>query len=275
MPATLHLGDVDQLAARVTDGAKLALFKDSGVPMALGCALIRRGLRQLHLVTVPTGGILPDMLIGAGCVTTVETSGVSLGEYGLAPRFVDAVKTGAVQILDATCPAIYAALQAAQKGIPFMPLRGLIGSDILTQRRDYRVINNPFGDNDPIVVLPAIIPDFALFHACVADRTGNVYLGRQQELKLLAQAARASLVTVERYVDFDLMADPQLALGTLSSLYVTAIAPATRGAAPSNLPGEYDFDRDALQAYAHAAASREGFEDWLVMALAVPKTVAA
>ena len=275
MPATSHLSDLKQLAARVCDGAKIAVFKDCGVPMALGCALIRRGLRQLHLVTVPTGGMLPDMLIGAGCVATVETSGVSLGEYGLAPRFVDAVKRGSVQILDATCPAIYAALQAAEKGIPFMPLRGLIGSDILAERSDLRVIDNPFGDNDPIVALPAITPDIALFHAPFADRSGNVYVGRQHELKLLAHAARASLVTVERYVEFNLMDNEQLAVGTLSSLYVTAVALAPRGAAPSNLPGEYDFDRDALQAYARAAATREGFERWLALTLEAPQIVAA
>ena len=275
MPATLHLGDVDELAARVGDGAKLAVFKDCGVPMALGCALIRRGLRGLHLVTVPTGGILADMLIGAGCVATVETSGVSLGEYGPASRFVEAIRRGSVNILDATCPAIYAGLQAAEKGIPFMPLRGLLGSDLLAQRSDFRVIDNPFGDNDPIVALPAIVPDFALFHAPFADRAGNVYVGRHKELKLMAHAARASLVTVERYVDFNLMENEQLAVGTLSSMYVTAVAQAVRGAAPSNLPGEYDFDRDALQAYAQAAATREGFERWLAVALQVAQTVAA
>ena len=168
-----------------------------------------------------------------------------------------------MRILDATCPAIYAALQAAEKGIPFMPLRGLIGSDIVAQRADFRVIDNPFGDDDPIVCLPAITPDFALFHAPCADSSGNVYVGRQKELKLLAHAARASLVTVEHFVDFNLMENDELAAGTLNSLYVTAVTAAPRGAAPSNLPGYYEFDNTALEGYAHAARSREGFDAWL------------
>jgi glutaconate CoA-transferase subunit A len=268
------VADVEALAARVADGAKVALFKDCGVPMALGRALVRRGVRDLHVVTVPTAGMLADFLIGAGCVATIETAGVSLGEHGPAPRFIEAVRSGAVQIRDATCPAIYAGLQAAEKGIPFMPLRGLLGSDILAHRPDWRVIDNPFGENDPIVVLPAITPDVALFHAPMADREGNVYVGRQKELKMLAHAARATLVTVEEVVDFRLPEREEFAAATLSSLYVTAVAESPRGAWPSNLPGYYETDAAAQAAYASAAATREGFAAWLAAAIG-PRHVAA
>ena len=263
MYSTTIMNDLDALAANVADGAKVALFKDCGVPMALGRALIRRGIRGLHVVTVPTGGMLADLLVGAGCVATIETAGVTLGEFGPAPRFVDAVRSGGVRILDATCPAIYAGLQAAEKVIPVMPLRGLLGSDILHNRPDFRVIDNPFGDDDPIVLLPAIAPDVALFHAACADRSGNVYIGTQKELKILAHAARNCYVTVETIVDFNLLEREELAAATLSSLYVTAIAAAPRGAWPSNLPGHYDFDVAALAAYAEAAANRERFEAYL------------
>ena len=87
------LEDADALAAEIPDGAKIAVFKDSGVPMEAIRALIRRNARDLYLVTVPTGGMGPDMLIGAGCVATVETSGVTMGEFGLAPCFVRAVNS--------------------------------------------------------------------------------------------------------------------------------------------------------------------------------------
>ena len=274
-PPNLLLDSVDALAARIADGAKVALFKDCGVPMALGRALVRRRARELHLVTVPTGGMLPDLLIGAGCVATVETAGVTLGEFGLAPRFIAAVKAGEVQIRDATCPAIYAGLQAAEKGIPFMPLRGLIGSDVLASRADFKVIDNPFGDDDPIVCLPAIRPDCAIFHAPCADRDGNVYIARQAEMKILAHAARESFVTVERIVDFNLLEDDKLAPATLNALYVSGIAEAPGGAAPLNLPGHYDYDTDAIRAYAKAAATPEGFRDWLAAHVLVPTGAAA
>ena len=82
MTETLSLG---RLAGRVADGAMLALPPDySFVPMAAVRALVRRGVRGLHLVTVPQAGIAADLLIGAGCVATVETAAVSLGELGNA-----------------------------------------------------------------------------------------------------------------------------------------------------------------------------------------------
>ena len=62
----------------------------SGVPMEATRALIRRGVKRLHLVALPTSTLQADMLIGAGCVETLETSAVSLGEFGPAPRFTAA-----------------------------------------------------------------------------------------------------------------------------------------------------------------------------------------
>src|SRR5204862_505937 len=80
---------------------------------------------------------------------------VGLGEFGPAPRFAAAVRGGEIAVRDTTCPAIHAALQASEKGVPFLPLRGLIGSDLLRHRPDWRVIDNPFANHDPIVLLPA------------------------------------------------------------------------------------------------------------------------
>lgn len=252
------------LAAMIPDGARVAIFKDCGVPVCLGRELIKRGARDLHIVTVPTGSLLIDMLIGAGCVKTVETSGVSLGEFGLAPRFIDAVTSGAISVRDATCPAVYAGLQAAEKGIPFMPLRGLLGTDVLRYRDDFRVINNPFSEaDDPIVCLPAIQPDFTLLHCTVADRLGNLYIGRQAEFKLMAHAAKQTIATVEKIVDFNLLEDERYAASTLNALYVGSVAEVPGGARPLNLPGHYSLDRDTVAAYARAAQTQEGFRNWL------------
>ena len=258
MTETLSL---DRLAGRVADGAMLALPPDySFVPMAAVRALVRRGVRGLHLVTVPQAGIAADLLIGAGCVATVETAAVSLGELGIAPRFSTAVEGGTVEIRDSTCPAIHAALQAAEKGVPFMPLRGLIGSDLLRVRPDWQVIDNPLADGgDPIVLLPALRPDVALFHAPFADEHGNVWLGARRELVTMAHAAKDTLVTVEEVRPGDLLADATLSAGTLPALYVTALAEARQGAWPLGLAGHYEPDRAHLADYARLAASEAGF----------------
>ena len=256
--------NVDALGARVPDGAKVALVKTTGgVPMTLVRALIRCGVRGLHLVCVPTGGLVVDLLIGAGCVETLETSAVTLDEFGQAPAFGRAVRAGSLRLLDATCPAVYAGLQAAKKGLPFMPLRGLLGSDVAANRADWEVIDNPFGDDDPIVCLPAIVPDFSLVHARSADRHGNLYIGDTREVLLMAHAARETLATVEKIVDGILLDDDALRAGVIPSVYVSAIAEAKDGARPLGLPGGYEVDGEHLALYADMARDEAGFTEYL------------
>src|SRR6516225_4696826 len=155
---------IDEAIAPITNGCMLVVPREvSGVPMAATRALIRRGVKQLYLLALPTSSLQADLLIGAGCIETLETSAVSLGEFGPAPRFTAAIVAGTIRMRDATCPALHAQFQAAEKGVPFMPLRGLIGSDLLAHRADWRIVDNPFGNNDPIVLLPALTPDVVLF----------------------------------------------------------------------------------------------------------------
>ena len=258
---------VPELVGTIRDGAKLAIPKESsGAAMAATRELLRRRVRDLHLVCVPVGGMQADVLIGAGFVATLETSAVSLGEFGPAPRFGEAVRTGKIKMLDSTCPAIYAGLQAAEKGLPFMPLRGIIGSDLLTHRDDWRVMDNPFQPQDKIVALAAIKPDIALFHAPYADRFGNVFIGRDRELMTLSHASQSTLVTVEEIVQHDLLGDVTTASGTIPALYISAIAQAKCGAAPYKFHEYYGDDEATLANYAAAAVTQSGFDrfvtDW-------------
>jgi glutaconate CoA-transferase subunit A len=255
---------LDEALGAIGDGCMLVVPREvSGVPMAATRALIKRGVKRLHLIALPTSSVQADLLIGAGCVATLETSAVSLGEFGSAPRFTAAVTAGTIAMKDATCPALHAALQAAEKGVPFMPLRGLIGSDILKYRTDWTVIDSPFGERDPIVLLPAIKPDVALFHAPMADRFGNVWIGRARELVTMAHASTRTVATVEKIHDGNLLEDPVLAAGTLPGFYVDAVAVAERGAWPLPLPDHYDADGAHLALYAKMAATAEGFAEYL------------
>ena len=178
-----------ELAARIPDGALLAVPPDNSLtPASLARALARRGARGLRLLGVPVSGYACDLLIGAGCVATLQTSAASLGETGVAPRFAAAVAAGTLTVIDATCPAIHTMLQAAEKGVPFMPLRGVLGSDLIAHRPDWRVIDNPFCDGDSILLLPALSPDVAVFHAVCADAEGNVYVGRHRQQRAIRNA---------------------------------------------------------------------------------------
>lgn len=269
---------LEALAAEVPDGAMLALPPDNSLPsVALAKALIRHGVRNLRLLGVPVSGFATDILIGAGCVTSVQTSAVSLGEAGFAPRFSAALRAGTIKVIDATCPAIHTMLQAAEKGVPFMPLRGLIGSDILANRPDWKAVPNPFAQEgeDPIVLLPALNPDFVCFHAAMADEEGNVWVGRRRECATIAHASKRALVTVERVVPGNFLEDERLASGAINATYISGIAIAERGARPVALLDEYGFDGAYVSEYARMARSEEGFAAWCAREVFEQKAQAA
>jgi len=255
----------DEIASRIPDGALIGVPKeDGGAAMEVTRALIRRKAKGLRLFTVPVSSMQADMLIGAGCVDEIETSGVSMGEFGFACRFRAAVQEGTIKIKDATCPALYAELQASEKGVPFMPLRGILGSDIHANRDDWMTIDNPLADSgDPIVLLPAVKPDVALFHARYGDRYGNVWVGARRECVLLAHASASTLVTVEEIWDGNLMDDDRMLAGTIPPIYVDTVAHAPQGAWPLSLNGAYQRDGVHLREYAAAAKTDDGFAAYL------------
>ena len=232
----MTLENLDALAAWVPDGALVALPPDNSLtPAAFARALVRAGKRELRLVGVPVSGYATDLLIGAGCVASVQTSGVSLGEAGFAPCFTRALAAGQVKVID-----------------------------------------NPFAaSGDPIVLLPALQPDIAVFHAVMADPDGNVWVGKRRELATIAHAARRVLVTVERLTDGNLLDDDQLAPGTISGTYVDAVALAERGAWPIALLDEYGFDAAHMAEYAKLARSEDGFRAYLDRYVLTPPARAA
>lgn len=256
---------VEDIASAVPDGALLGIPADySGAPMAFTRSLIARGARGLRLYCLPQTTIQGDMLIGAGCVTQVEAAAVTLGEYGLAPCFGRAVERAAIDMRDSTCPALHTQLQAVEKGVPFMPMRGLIGSDIARFRPDWRTLQNPFSDRpDEIVLLPATPLDVTVFHAPFADACGNVFIGRRRELATLVHASREVFVTVEKIVDTDLFETEATAAGALPAFYVTGLAEAENGAWPVGLTDVYPPDGAELRRYAQMARTEAGFAEYL------------
>jgi glutaconate CoA-transferase subunit A len=268
---------ITNLADLIPDGAHLAIPPEySFVPMELIHGLIRRNAKDLNVLCVPIGGMAVDLLIGAGCIKQVEAAAVSLGENGLAPRFTNAVISKKIIMKDSTCPAIHTALQASEKGVPFMPLGGIIGSDIKTYRDDWIVVDDPLGNgNGPIILLPAIQPDFTVFHSPLADRAGNVWVGRRRELVTMAHAAKQTLVTVERITDENLLANEQTAAGTIPALYINAIAHAEGGAKPLGLTDCYERNNNAIAYYACQAQTDAGFDDYLTKAVYTSTRLAA
>jgi len=148
----------------------------------------------------------------------------------------------------------------------------------VAHRDDWQIANNAFAEDDPILLVKAIRPDVALFHAALADRRGNVWIGVRRELMTAAHAAKATLVTVEEIFEGDpgssrgqdLLADDRWAAGTIPALYISALALARNGAWPVGLRGRYPADAAHLQRYVEMAQTEAGFRRYLEQLILEP-----
>jgi glutaconate CoA-transferase, subunit A len=179
---------LDAAVARIPDGATVALGRPPA--LALVRELIRQCRRDLDLVGVPTGDIAIELLIAAGCARSLHSSGVDLGEHGQAPAFTRAVESGALRVTDSTCPALLMALQAGASGIPWTPVPGMVGSDLMGRRPDIRLLEG-------MAIVPALRPQFALVHGRRADPQGNAVIAITYDDRLLIQASGAVIMSVD------------------------------------------------------------------------------
>lgn len=146
--------------------------------------------------------------------------------------------------------------------VPFVPVRGLLGTDYMRVRPDFKEIANPYDPAERIALVPAIAPDVAVFHGWQGDRSGNVVTSAASDARLIAQASRRVIATVEELVDGDLARQPVRG-ALVTGIHVTAVAPAPRGAHPTACHGRYPVDREHLRRYMEAAASDATFKAYL------------
>jgi len=252
--------ELAEAADFIPDGATLGVGRLP--PMALVRALIRRGARDLDLVSAPTGGLAEDLLIAAGAVRSIHTSGVDLAEHGLAPNFSRAAEAGAIRVIDSTCPVLLLALQAGASGLTFTPVPGVFGSDLLGERGDWKVIEDPYGDGGKVVLVPAVAPEYAIIHALRSDADGNLVTTIEFDDRLLVQASRKVVATVEAIsadATASLAADEQV----LPAAFLDLVALAPGGSLPIGCYGRFADDREALREYLEAARDPATMQVWL------------
>jgi glutaconate CoA-transferase subunit A len=149
-------------------------------------------------------------------------------------------------------------------GLPFIGLLGLMGSDFLRKRPDFKVIEDPFRPGHQAVVAEAIRPDVAVFQALRADPEGNAVLAGKQESPVIAQASKRVVVTAEEIVDRVTAVDAAAGRHTfLPAMDVDLVAHAPWGAHPGGLPPAYERDDALCQAYVEAAQDPDRFAAYL------------
>ncbi len=208
----------EAMAQYVPDGSSVAigLALEPLIPFAAGHEIIRQQRHNLTLIG-PISDLLFDQLIGAGCVEKVKAAWVGNVSEGLGHCYRRAIEQSvprAIVTEEHSNFTIGLALLAASLGVPYIPTRSLLGSDIPRQNPTFHLHQSPL-DGTPLLLVPAVHPDVAIIHVQRSDEEGNTHLwgsvGISEEAML---AARDVIVVAEEIVPREvILSDPNRVLG--------------------------------------------------------------
>ncbi|MCQ4042345.1 CoA transferase subunit A [Streptantibioticus rubrisoli] len=257
----------DEAVSRIESGMTVGIggWGSRRKPMALVRALLRSPVKDLTVVSY--GGPDVGLLCATGKIREVVYGFVSLDSIPLEPHFRTARETGAVRALELDEGMFLAGLRAAALRLPFMPVRGGIGSDVPRNAPALRTVADPYGSGDEVMAAPPLELDVALVHANLADPRGNAALTGPDPYfdDLFCLAAKTAYVSAERVVP---TAELRRQAGCLHALVIhryltTGVIEAPRGAHFTECPPQYGRDEAFQQAYARAAADPQ---EWAAFA---------
>jgi len=221
----------------------------SRTPMAMIWALIRAGRKDLFCargITSSEG----ELLFASGASRHLLTSWFSQGiVWGVSRIMRLYTETGRARFEEWSHMAVGLRFRAGAMGVPFLPMRSMMGSDVLGRLPDGRLIDCPF-TSEKLVLVPALNPDFALIHVQRCDPYGNAQIDGLPFLDIdLAMAANRVILTTERIVSNDQIrrAPDQTKIPFMA---VDAVVEAPFGSAPHECYGLYEPLFTHLDAYA-------------------------
>src|SRR5712675_1691011 len=221
----------------------------SRTPMGMIWTLIRAGRRQLTCARsiVSSDG---DLLFGSGACDHMITSWFSQGIlWGVSKVMRHHVETGKAKFDEWSHMAMGMRFRAGAMGVPFLPIRSMLGSDVRKQRPEPVEIDCPF-TGEKILLVPALNPDVALIHVQRCDAYGNAQIDGLPFMDIdLAMAANRVILTTERVLSNDHIrrAPDQTKIPFMA---VDAVVEAPFGSAPHECYGQYEPLFKHLDTYA-------------------------
>lgn len=244
-------------------------------PMAAAAAIALSDLQPLSLQSL-LGGPEVDMMIGSGKVRDLHFAYVGLDSVGLAPNFRRARERDGLDVIEASEYLVLAGFEASARGVPFLPTRSGLGTDVLTRpNTPYRTFNCPL-TGELLVASPALRPGIAIIHVNMADRSGNALIhGEVFADFLMARAAASVWVTTEVLVD-DLPPIDRRPHGTfIPRLFIDGVVLSPGGADFTGIYPDYPVDYAAAEEYRDSAADPVWLREYCERTLASCRKAAA
>ncbi len=242
---------LEEAAALIPDGASVGIGGStmSRTPMAMIWALIRAGRKDLccmRSITSSEG----ELLFASGASRHILTSWFSQGiVWGVSRVMRLYTETGRARFEEWSHMAVGLRFRAGAMGVPFLPMRSMMGSDLIGQLPDARVIDCPF-TGEKLVLVPALNPDVALIHVQRCDAYGNAQIDGLPFMDIdLAMAANRVILSTERIVSNDqIRRSPDRT--KIPFLAVDAVVEVPFGSAPHECYGLYEPLFEHLDRYA-------------------------
>jgi glutaconate CoA-transferase subunit A len=266
---------LEEAAGLVEDGDTVGIGGStlSRTPMAMIWAVIRAGRKNLSCARSITSSE-GELLFASGTCDHILTSWFSQGiVWGVSKVMRHYTESGKARFEEWSHMAVGLRFRAGAMGVPFLPMRSMLGSGIIARLPDAHEMACPF-TGDKLVLVPALNPDIALIHVQRCDPYGNAQIDGLSFMDLdLAMAANRVILTTERIVSNDqIRRTPDQT--KIPFFAVEAVVEVPFGCAPHECYGAYEPFFEHLDRYAALIreAPESGMRDYLARHVYEPKS---
>jgi len=262
------LSSLSDAVASIPSGSHVAV---SGFPitrcvMAFAREVIRQGIKKLT-ISQCVGAMDTDLLVGGGAVERLIYGGGNLDRFGMLACVNAGIETGSLCAEEYSSLSIAFRYLAGSLGLPFIPIRSLSGSSLLSQLQersgsDIAFVNDPFS-GDRWLTLKPLLPDVAVAQVQTCDEEGNAWImGPKWDTPEQVKASARTIVIAEHVVPTDIIRrEPERCV--IPNLLVSHVVELPFGAHPTSLYREYDYDADEIKRYVEAAKKPDLWKAYL------------
>lgn len=256
-----RMSEHEAIARFVHDGAYVAteLYGTVRAPMSLAREVVRQNKRRL---CIAGQGVLDlDLWLAAGLIEKIDLTYVGLEVFGVSNALRRAVERDKVKTVEWSNGALSWRFKAAAMGVPFIPVRSMLGSDTF-ERSAAVAVEEPFS-GQIVCLLPALIVDVALIHVHRADMYGNAQIdGISGYASELARACKRLILSAEEIIPTDeIRRAPERTI--IPYYLVDAVVHAPFGSHPGEMARLYERDEDGIREWVDASRTEEGAQAYL------------